>query len=223
LQQASRAVPIVFVQVTDPVGGGFVSSLARPSGNATGFTVFEFDIGAKWLELLNEVAPKVTRIAVLRDPANPSGIGLFGAIQTAAPKFRVEVSPVSLGEAAEIERDLATFARTPNGGLIVTASGRAIVNRAAIIKLAAQLRLPATYPFRDFVLGGGLLSYGPDVVDQYRRAAAYVDRILKGEKPADLPVQESAKFEFTLNLRTAKLLEITVPQAMLARADQVIE
>ena len=206
LQQASRTVPIVFVQVTDPVGGGFVSSLARPGGNTTGFTVFEFDIGAKWLELLKQIAPRTTRVVVLRDPTNPSGTGLFGAIQAVAPNFGVEVSPVGLRDADEIERGV-TAAGMSNGGLVVTPSGLAIVNRDVIIKLAAQLRLPAVYPFRDFALGGGLLSYGPDVVDQYRRAAGYVDRILKGEKPADLPVQRSTKLELVVNLKTAKALD----------------
>ena len=223
LQQASRSVPIVFVQVTDPVGGGFVSSLARPGGNTTGFTVFEFDISAKWLELLKQIAPRMTRVAVLRDPANPSGTGLFGAIQAVAPSFGVEVSPVGLRDAGEIERGVTAFASTANGGLVVTPSGLAIVNRDVIIKLAAQLRLPAVYPFRDFALGGGLLSYGPDVVDQYRRAAGYVDRILKGEKPADLPVQRSTKLELVLNLKTAKVLGLSIPQPLILRADEVIQ
>ena len=221
LQQASRTVPIVFVQVTDPVGGGFVSSLARPGGNTTGFTVFEFDIGAKWLELLKQIAPRTTRVVVLRDPTNPSGTGLFGAIQAVAPNFGGGGKPVGLRDADEIERGV-TAAGMSNGGLVVTPSGLAIVNRDVIIKLAAQLRLPAVYPFRDFALGGGLLSYGPDVVDQYRRAAGYVDRILKGEKPADLPVQRSTKLELVVNLKTAKALGLTIPQSLLLRADEVI-
>jgi putative ABC transport system substrate-binding protein len=223
LQQASRSVPIVFVQVTDPVGGGFVSSLARPGGNTTGFTVFEFDIGAKWLELLKQIAPRMTRVAVLRDPANPSGTGLFGAMQAMAPGLGVEVSPVGLRDAGEIERGVTAFARSADGGLVVTPSGLAIVNRDIIVKLAARLRLPAVYPFRDFAFEGGLLSYGPDVVDQYRRAAGYVDRILKGERPADLPVQRSTKLELVLNLKTAKALGITIPQSLLLRADEVIQ
>jgi putative ABC transport system substrate-binding protein len=223
LQQATRSVPIVFVQVTDPVGGGFVDSLARPGGNATGFTVFEFDISAKWLELLKQIAPRVTRVAVLRDPANPSGTGLFGAIQAVAPSFGVEVSPVGLRDAAEIERGVTAFAGTTNGGLVVTPSGLAIVNRDAIVRLAARLRLPAIYPFRDFAIGGGLISYGPDVADQYRRAASYVDRILKGEKPADLPVQRSSKLDLVVNLKTAKALGLTIPQPLVLRADEVIQ
>ena len=222
LQQATRSIPIVFVQVTDPVGGGFVASLAHPGGNTTGFTVFEFDIGAKWLEMLKQIAPRTSRVAVLRDPANPSGTGLFGAIQAVAPTFGVEVSPVGLRDAAEIERGVAAFASGGNGGLVVTPSGLAIVNRDAIIKLAARHQLPAIYPFRDFATGGGLLSYGPDVVDQYRRAAGYVDRILRGEKPADLPVQRASKLELVVNLNTAKALGVDVPQALLVRADEVI-
>jgi putative ABC transport system substrate-binding protein len=223
LQQATRTVPIVFVQVTDPVGGGFVASLAHPGGNTTGFTVFEFDIGAKWLELLKQVGPSISRVAVLRDPANPSGTGLFGAIQTVAPTFGVEASPIGLRDVGEIERGVGAFAGGTKGGLVVTPSGLAIVNRDVIIKLAAQYRLPAIYPFRDFAIGGGLLSYGPDVVDQYRRAAGYVDRILRGEKPADLPVQRSTKLELVVNLKTAKALGLTIPQSLLVRADEVIQ
>ena len=222
MQQADRGVPIVFVQATDPVGGGLVNSLARPGGNATGFTHFEFDIGAKWLELLKQIAPRTTRVAILRDPTNPAGTGLFGAIQDVAPGFGVEVSALGLRDAGEIERGIASFASTSNGSLIVTPSGLAIVNRGVIINSAAQNRIPAVYPFRDFVIGGGLLSYGPDVVDQYRRAAGYVNRILKGEKPADLPVQRSTKLELVLNLKTAKTLGFDVPQSIMLRADEVI-
>ncbi len=222
LQQLTRSVPIVFVQVTDPVGGGFVANLARPGGNTTGFTVFEFDISAKWLELLKQIAPRTKRVGVLRDPANPSGTGLFGAIQAVAPNFGVEVSPIGLRDAGEIERGVSSFASTPSGGLVITPSGLAINNRDVIIGLASRFRLPAVYPFRDFVVGGGLLSYGPVVVDQYKRAAGYVDRILKGEKPADLPVQRSATFELVINLRTARALDVEVPQSLALRADELI-
>ena len=222
LQQVTRRVPIVFVQVTDPVAGGFVNSLARPGGNATGFTNFEFDISTKWLEVLKEVAPRITRTAVLRDPTNPSGTGQFGAIQAVAPSFGVEASPVGLNDASEIERGLTAFAHEPNGGAIVTPSSLAIVHRKLIITLAARLRLPAIYPFRYFVTDGGLISYGPDVVDQYRGAAGYVDRILKGEKPADLPVQKSTKVDLVVNLEAAKQIGLTIPPSVLARADKVI-
>lgn len=222
LQAAARGIPIVFVQVTDPVGGGFVNSLAQPGGNTTGFTVFEFDIGAKWLELLKQIAPRTTRVAILRDPANPSGTGLFSAIQAVAPTFGVDVSPIGLSDSREIDRNIASFTSTSNGGLVVTPSGLAIVNRDVIIQSAAEHRVPAIYPFRDFAIGGGLLSYGPDVVDQYSRAAGYVDRILKGEKPADLPVQRSTKLELVINLRTAKTLGVDVPQSIMSRADDVI-
>jgi putative ABC transport system substrate-binding protein len=224
LQQATRSVPIVFVQATDPVGAGLVNSLARPGGNATGFTNFELDISTKWLELLKQVAPHLTRVAVLRDPANPSGTGQFGAIQAVAPSFGVEeVRPVGLHDAGEIERGVTAFARESNGGLIVTPSGLAIAHREPIVKLAARHRLPAIYPFRYFVTDGGLISYGPEVVDQYRRAAGYVDRILKGTKPADLPVQQSMKFELAINLKTAKALGLTVPSMLLTSADTVIK
>jgi putative ABC transport system substrate-binding protein len=222
LQQTTRSIAIVFVQVTDPVGGGFVDSLSRPGGNTTGFTVFEFDISAKWLELLKEIAPRTTRVGVFRDPANPSGTGLFGAIQAVAPRFGVDVSPLGLRDAREIERAAASFASGPNGGWVVTPSGLAIVNRELIVKLAAQHGLPAIYPFRDFAVAGGLASYGPDVVDQYRRAAGYVSRILKREKPADLPVQRSTKFDLVLNLKAAKGLGIDMPQSLVLRADEVI-
>jgi putative ABC transport system substrate-binding protein len=223
LQQATHTVPIVFVQVADAVGGGFVDSLARPGGNATGFTNFEYGFGGKWLELLKQIAPAVTRTAVLRDSANPAGSGQFGVIQAVAPSFGVEVSPVSLHDADEIERGVTTFARLPNGGLIVTPSGLANVHRDLIITLAGRHRLPAVYPFRSFIVSGGLISYGPDVVDQWRRAAGYVDRILKGEKPGDLPVQAPTKYELTINLKTGKALGLDVPPNLLATADEVIE
>ena len=222
LQQATRTVPIVFVQVTDPVGAGFVASLARPGGNATGFTMFEYGMSAKWLELLKEIAPRVTRAAVLRDPASP-GIGQFAAIQAVAPSLGVELSPIDVRDAGEIERAIAAFARGSNGGLIVTASRAAIIHRELIITLAARHQLPAVYPYRYFVAAGGLISYGPDQVDQYRRAAGYVDRILKGEKPADLPVQAPTKYELVINLKTAKALGLDMPPTLLARADEVIE
>ena len=223
LQELTSTLPIVFVQVTDPVGGGFVDSLARPGRNATGFTVFEFGIGGKWLELLKEVAPRVTRVAMLRDPTNPSGTGLFGAAQTVAPSLGVEVSPVGLREAAEIERGVSAFAGAPNGGLIVTPSNLALTHRQLIITLANRYRLPAVYPLRYFVADGGLIYYGPDVVGQYRQAAAYVDRILNGEKPADLPVQAPTKYQVGINLKTAKAIGLDVPLTVLGRADEVIE
>jgi ABC-type uncharacterized transport system substrate-binding protein len=223
LQQVTRTVPIVFVQVADAVGGGFVSSLARPGGNATGFTNFEYDFSGKWLELLKQIAPLVTRTAVLRDPANPSGAGQFGAIQAMAQSLGVEASPINMRDASEIERDMNDFAQKPNGGLIVTPSSLALIHRQLIVALAARLRLPAIYPFRFFVSSGGLISYGPDLVDQYRRVAGYVDRILKGEKPADLPVQQSTKVALVINRKTANALGLTVPQTLVATADEVIE
>jgi ABC-type uncharacterized transport system substrate-binding protein len=223
LLQATRAVPIVFVHVPDPVGAGFVDSLARPGGNATGFTLFEYSISGKWLELLKEIAPGVTRAAVIRDPAIASGIGQWGAIQTAAPSVGVEVSPVNVRDAGEIERAVAAFARASNGGLIVTGSALAQVHRDLIVRLAARHKLPAVYFERFFVTSGGLVSYGPDIVDQFRRAAGYVDRILKGEKPADLPVQAPTKYELVINLKTARALGLEVPATLLARADEVIE
>jgi putative tryptophan/tyrosine transport system substrate-binding protein len=204
LLQATRTVPIVFVIVLDPVGAGFVDSLARPGGNATGFINFEYSIGAKWLELLKEIAPGVTRAAVLRDPAITAGIGQFGAIQSMAPSLGVEVSPVNVRDAGEIERAVVAFARSTNGGLIVTGSALAVVHRDLIITLAARHKLPAVYFLRTFVADGGLMSYGPDYPDQFRRAAGYVDRILKGEKPADLPVQAPTKYELVINLKTAR-------------------
>ena len=223
LLQATRTVPIVFTQTPDPVAAGFVASLARPGGNATGFTTSEYGISGKWLELLKEIAPGVTRAAVLRDPAVPSGIGQFAAIQSVAPSFGVELSPIDVRDASEMERDVTAFARRSNSGLIVTSSGLAAVHRELIITLAARYRLPAIYSYRYFATGGGLLAYGPDPIDQYRRAAGYVDRILKGEKAADLPVQAPTKYELAINLKTAKALGLTVPPTLLARADQVIE
>jgi putative ABC transport system substrate-binding protein len=223
LQQATRSAPIVFVQLTDPVGGGFVDSLARPGGNATGFTNFEFGISAKWLELLKAIAPTVTRVAVLRDSANPAVIGQFGAIQSVASSLGVELSPIGVRSAPEIERAVAAFAHELNGGLFVPGSGLAIVHRDLIVTLAARHRLPTAYFARLFVKGGGLISYGPDSIDPFRRAAAYVDRILKGEKPADLPVQAPTKYELAINLKAAKALGLEVPPSLLARADEVIE
>jgi putative ABC transport system substrate-binding protein len=223
LQRATPTIPIVFVEVSDAVGGGFVKSLAKPGGNATGFTVFEYDISAKWLELLKQIASHMTRTAVLRDPNNPSGTGQFGAIQAVAPSLGVEASPIGLNGAREIEDGLNEFGRVPNGGVIVTPNGLAIVHRQLIIRTTARMKLPAIYPFRFFVVDGGLISYGPDVVDQYRRAAGYVDRILKGQKPADLPVQRSAKVDLAINLKTARALGLTVPQNLLTSADAVIK
>ena len=223
LLQATRTVPIVFVIVPDPVGAGFVDSLARPGGNATGLITFEYSISAKWLELLKQIAPDVTRAAVLRDPFISTGIGQFGAIQAVAPSLGVEVSPVNVRDAGEIERAIAAFARPSNGGLIVTASALVVVHRDLIITLAARHKLPAVFYERFFVAAGGLISYGPDFIDQYRQAAGYVDRILKGEKPADLPVQSPTKYELVINLKTAKALSLTVPETLLARADEVIE
>jgi putative tryptophan/tyrosine transport system substrate-binding protein len=223
LLQATRTVPIVFTQTPDPVGAGFVATLARPGGNATGFTQFEYGISAKWLELLKQIAPRVTRAAVLRDSTNPAGIGQFGAIQGVAPSFGVEVSPVNVDDASEIESAVTAFARGLNGGLIVLSNALAIVHRDLIITLAARHRLPAVYAARYFVRGGGLISYGPDAIDPHRRAASYVDRILKGEKPADLPVQAPTKYELVINLKSAKALGIEIPTSLLARADEVIE
>jgi putative tryptophan/tyrosine transport system substrate-binding protein len=223
LLQGTRTVPIVFVVVIDPVGAGFVASLARPGGNATGFTMFEYGISGKWLELLKEIAPGVTRAAVLRDPTIASGIGQFAAVQAVAPSLGVELSPVDVRDAGEIERAVTAFARSSSGGLVVTASALATRHRDLIIALAARLRLPAIYASRYFVTAGGFISYGPDLVDQYRRAAGYVDRILKGEKPADLPVQAPTKYELAINLKSAKAIGFTIPQSVLARADEVIE
>jgi len=223
MRQATRTVPIVFVIVPDPVGAGFVESLSRPGGNATGFMMFEYNLSGKWLELLKEITPGVTRAAVLRDPAITAGIGQFAVIQSVAPSVGVDVSPISVREVAEIERGIAAFARSPNGGMLVTASALAAVHRDLIITLAARYKLPAVYVQRHFVASGGLISYGPDFIDQYRRAADYVDRILKGEKPADLPVQAPTKYDLVINLKTAKTLGLTVPPSVLARADEVIE
>jgi len=223
LLQATRAVPIVFVIVIDPVGAGFVASLARPGGNATGFLMFEYGLSAKWPELLKQIAPGVTRVAVLRDPAIASGIGQFGAIQSAAPSLGMEAIPLNVRDVAEIERDIASFATASKGGVIVTASPEASRHRDLIVTLAARHGLPTVYASRYFVTRGGLISYGPDLLDQYRRAAGYVDRILKGEKPADMPVQAPTKYELVINLKTAKALGITVPHSLLSRADEVIE
>ena len=223
LQEATRTIPIVFVNVTDPVGAGYVASLARPGGNITGFVTFEYGMSGKWLELLKEIAPGVMRVAILRDPALPVGIGQLGAIQSVAPSLRVETSPVDVRDANEIERVIADFARKPNGGIIVAASPGALINRKLIIDAAAKHRLPAVYFQKEFVKGGGLISYGPDVVAQYGYAATYVDRILKGEKPADLPVQQPTKYETAVNLKTAKALNLAVPPSLLARADEVVE
>ena len=222
-QQASRNLPIVFVNVADPVGAGYVDSLSRPGGNATGLVLFEYGISPKWLELLKEIASGVTRVAVIRDAAIPAGIGQFGAIQGVSSSLGVEVSPLGLRDANEIERALTAFAQGPNGGLIVTASPAAVSHRDLIIKIAARHRLPAVYPYRLFVTSGGLMSYGPDQVGQYRQAAGYIDRILKGEKPADLPVQAPTRYELVINLKSAKALGLEIPATLLARADEVIE
>ncbi|HET7166247.1 MAG TPA: ABC transporter substrate-binding protein [Pseudolabrys sp.] len=223
LQGATRTVPIVFAHAADPVAAGFVDSLARPGGNTTGFVLFEYGISAKWLELLKEIAPSVTRVAVLRDPAMAAGTGQFGALQSVAPSFGVELSPVNVRDGDEIERVVTTFARSSNGGLIVTASPLALLHRNLIVELAARHKLCAVYNLRPFVTAGGLISYGSDIPDLLRRAAGYVDRILKGEKPADLPVQAPTKFEMVINIKTAKALGITVPPSVLARTDEIIE
>jgi ABC-type uncharacterized transport system substrate-binding protein len=221
LLQASRTVPIVFANVPDPVGSGFVESLSQPGGNATGFMQFDYNLSGKWPELLRQIAPAVTRMAILWDPAIVAGIGQFAVIQSVAPSLGVDVRAINVRDAAEIERTVAAFARTPNGGLIVPASALAIVHRDLIVTLAA--RMPTIYFQRVFVTGGGLISYGPDLFDQCRRAAGYVDRILKGEKPADMPVQAPTKYELMINLKAAKTLGLTVPPMLLARADEVIE
>ena len=223
LMQTTRTVPIVFANVPDPVGSGIVKSLARPGGNATGFMQFEYSLSAKWPELLKQIAPGVTRVAVLWDPAITLGIGQFAVIQSVAPLLGVEVSPVNMSDTKEIEGDVAALARSPNGGLIVTASALTTLHRDLIIALAARHKLPAIYFQRIFIAEGGLISYGPDLFDQFRGAAAYVDRILKGDKPADLPVQAPTKYQLAINLKTAKALGLTVPSAVLARADEVIE
>jgi putative ABC transport system substrate-binding protein len=223
LLQATRTVPIVFPVAVDPVGAGFVDSLARPGGNATGFMNYEYSMGGKWLELLKQIAAGVTRVAVLRDPTQGGGTSMFAAIQTAAPSLRVEVNPVNMRDAPDVQRAVEAFARAPNGGLIVTGSAGATLHRDLIITLAARHELPTVYPERIFVAAGGLISYGADYVDQFRRAAGYVDPILKGEKPADLPVQAPTKYELVINLKTAKALGLDVPATVLARADEVIE
>ncbi len=223
LLQATRTVPIVFVVVIDPVGAGFVASMARPGGNATGFLMFEYGQSGKWLEVLKQIAPGVKRVAVLRDPTIASGIGQLGAIQSAAPSLGMEASPVTVRDVDEIERSIAALAHSSNGGVVVTASPEASRHRDLIVTLTARHRLPAVYPYRSFVIDGGLISYGPDMVDQYRRAAGYVGRILKGEKPADLPVQAPTKFELVINLKTAKALGLDVSPQLLARVDEVIE
>jgi putative ABC transport system substrate-binding protein len=223
LLQATRTLPIVFVNITDPVGAGFVESLSRPGGNATGFIQAEYSLSGKWLALLKEIAPGVTRAAVLRDTTTTAGIGQFAVIQSVASLVGVEVSPIGVRDAGEIERGVTAFARSPNGGLVVTASAGAAVHRDLIIALAARLRLPVVYSRRLYVDAGGLASYGFDVLDQYRRAAGYIDRILKGEKPADLPVQTPTRYELVINLKTAKALGLEIPATLLARADEVIE
>jgi putative tryptophan/tyrosine transport system substrate-binding protein len=223
LLRATRTVPIVFVWVADPVGTGYVESLVRPGHNATGFLPYEYGLGGKWLELLKQIAPGVTRAAILRDPDIAAGLGQWGAIQAVAPSIGVEVSPVNVLDAAEIERSIAAFVRSPNGGMIVTGSGLATVRRDLIIGLAARHKLPAVYYERLFARVGGLVSYGPDRINEFRRAAGYVDRILKGEKPADLPVQAPTKYALVINLKAAKALGIEVPASLLARADEVID
>jgi putative ABC transport system substrate-binding protein len=223
LMQLSSTVPTVFVIVPDPVGAGYVNSLSRPGGNATGFSLFEYSIGGKWLDLLKQIAPSVTRVAVLRDPLISGGLGQFAAAQSAASSFAVEVTAINMRDTTEIERAIMAFANTSGGGLIVTASGLAVLHRGLLVTLAARHKLPAIYFERVFVAEGGLTSYGPDLVDQYRQAAGYVDRILKGEKPADLPVQAPTKYELAINLKTAKALGLTVPNTLIGRADEVIE
>ncbi|MGB8056007.1 MAG: ABC transporter substrate-binding protein [Pseudolabrys sp.] len=223
LLQATRTVPVVFPIMADPVAGGFVDSLARPGGNTTGFMLFEYSISGKWLELLKQIAPDVTRVAVLGDTSTPTGPAQFGVIQAVAPSLRVEVTSLNKRDAGEIERTVTAFARSPNGGLIVTAGGRALLNRDLIIKQAALHKLPAIYFDRSFVAAGGLISYGPDRIDMWRKAAGYVDRILKGEKPADMPVQAPTKYQLVINLKTAKALGLDVPMHLQQTADEVIE
>jgi putative ABC transport system substrate-binding protein len=223
LQRVTHTLPIAFVRVSDPVGAGLVDALARPGGNVTGFMNFEYTLSGKWLELLKQTVPRLTHAAVLRDAANPAGIAQFGAIQATAQSLGVDVSPINVRDAGEIERAIAAFARSTNGGLIVTPSAGVSVHHALIVALAARYKLPAVYSERFNVVGGGLMSYGPDTIDQFRRAAGYVDRILKGEKAADLPVQAPNKFQLVINLKTAKALELSIPQSLLATADEVIE
>jgi putative ABC transport system substrate-binding protein len=221
--QATRSVPIVFALVIDPVGSGFINSLARPGGNVTGFTGFDYGMGAKWLELLKEVAPNVTRAAVIRDPAIAAGLGMWAAIQSVSPATGIEVSPINMTDAGEIERAVAAFAQASNGGLIVTGSALAVQHRDLIIALAARHKLPAIYYDPYYVAAGGLLSYGIDNVDQFRRAAGYVDRILRGDKPADMPAQQPTKYELVVNLKTAKAIGLAIPESFLLRAHEVIE
>jgi len=223
LQQATRSVPIVFAPIGDAVASGFVESLARPGGNITGFSAFEYSLSGKWLELLKELSPRVSRAAIVRDLGLPQGSGLLGAIQSVAPSLSVELSPINVGDTAAFERAVAAFARSTNGGLIVTTSPWAVAHRDLIIALAAQHHLPAVYAFRYFVTSGGLISYGPSSIDQFRRAAGYIDRFLRGEKPADLPVQTPTKYELVINLKTARALGLEIPPTVLARADEVIE
>ncbi|MGB7780133.1 MAG: ABC transporter substrate-binding protein [Pseudolabrys sp.] len=223
LQPISKDVPIVFAVVTDPVGAGFVDNLARPGGTVTGFMIYEYSLAGKWLELLKQIAPSVTQVVVLRDPTNPSGIAIFGAIRTAAQSLGVQVSPAGIRDAGEVERAIAALARSGNGGLIVTPNASGSVQRELIVALAAQYKLPAIYPFRYLVHNGGLMSYGTDLVDQFRLAARYVDRILKGEKPGDLPVQAATKYQMAINLKTAKALGLSVPNSLMSLADEVIE
>jgi putative ABC transport system substrate-binding protein len=223
LQRITRTLPIVFVNVTDPVGAGLVASLARPGGNATGFMLFEYSLSGKWLELLKELAPRVARAGILRDSNSPGGIGQYAAIQAVAPSIGLEANPIEVRDANEIERAIAAFAGSANGGLIVTSSALAVAHRKLIVALAARHRLPAVYAFRYYATSGGLISYGPDTTDPFRRAAGYIDRILKGEKPADLPVQLPTKYELVINIKTANALGLEVPPTLLARADEVIE
>jgi putative ABC transport system substrate-binding protein len=223
LQQVTRTVPIVFSGAVDPVGGGFVDSLARPGGNATGFNAYEYSLSGKWPELLKQIAPSVTRVAVIRDPVQGSGTAQFAVIQSVAQLHRMEITPIDVRDVGEMERAVTAFARGANDGLIVTTSTLAQVHRDPIIALAARHRLPAVYPYRFFITTGGLISYGPDTIDPFRRAASYVDRILKGEKPGDLPVQAPSKYEMVLNLKTAKALGLTIPETLLATADEVIQ
>jgi putative ABC transport system substrate-binding protein len=222
MMQATRTIPMVFVQAIDPVGSGFVKSLARPGGNVTGFTPHEYSLAGKWVELLKQIAPHVTRTAVIRDPTLGYGIGQFAVVQAIAPSLGMELSPINARDVSEMESEIAAFARSPNGGLVVTVGGTA-THRGLIIALAAKHQLPAVYPYSYFVSAGGLISYGPDTIDQYRRAAVYIDRIFKGERPADLPVQTPTKYNLAINLKTAKSLGLAVPHAMLTRADEVIE
>jgi putative ABC transport system substrate-binding protein len=223
LQQAAPSLPIVFVQVADPVGAGFVASLAKPGGNATGFTIYEYGMGAKWLELLKDIAPRVTRVGIMRSPASVADIGMFGAIQSVAPSLGMQLSPINMQDTSEIEHGISAFAQQPNCGLIVVGAASAFVHREQIVALAARYELPAVYPDQTFIINGGLISYGPDRLEAYRRAASYVDRILKGEKPADLPVQAPTKYVLAINLKTAKALGLNVPPSILSRADKVIE